>query len=218
MLVRAVAAVVAMCAVAASAAIAPASAAAGVITAGDRILVDGDGTCSVAYVYRRIADGHTYAITAGHCGRPAAQIVAPASGAVGAIVDAVVEHGGVDVGLVDFGTTVVPGQTVGDARWPIALGMVWPKVGDEVCRSGSTTGTHCGVVVARHGMHQYLTADNMRPAAGGDSGGAVWLKPTDESQHPIIVGIWLGTTTSASGAVRGRFHGLVDAFGILGLV
>jgi hypothetical protein len=222
MLLRSVAAIVAICAAAALGAPAPARAGDGVITAGDQILVDGDGTCSVAYVYRRIADGRTYAVTAGHCGQPGAEVVAPASGATGSMVDAVVVkdgvHQGVDVGLVDFGTTATAGHTVGDARWPIALGMEWPKVGDEVCRSGSTTGTHCGVVVARHGMHQYLIAETMRAAAGGDSGGAVWLKPADKRRHPVIVGIWLGTNTSTSGVVRGRFHGLVDAFGILGLV
>ena len=123
------------------------------------------------------------------------------------------------VGLVDFGTSAAAGTTVGAGRWPTdRIARRWPVVGDEVCRSGATTGTHCGVVVARHGMHQYLTSADMRRSAGGDSGGAVWLKPATPDRYPVIVGIWLGDFTSASGVVRGRFHGLWDAFSLLGVV
>jgi hypothetical protein len=220
MMLRAIVVAVAMATVATSAGVAPARAAAGVITAGDRIVI-GEATCSVAYVERRRADGRTYAITAGHCGQPGAEVIAPASGATGSIVEAVVVtdgvHKGVDVGLVDFGNSVAAGTTVGDGRWPTdRIARRWPVVGDEVCRSGATTGTHCGVVVARHGMHQYLA--DMHHGAGGDSGGAVWLKPATPDRYPVIVGIWLGDFTSASGVVRGRFHGLWDAFSLLGVV
>jgi hypothetical protein len=222
MMLRAIVVAVALATAAASAGVAPARAAAGVITAGDRIVI-GEATCSVAYVERRGADGRTYAITAGHCGQPGAEVIAPASGATGSIADAVVVtdgvHKGVDVGLVDFGTSVAAGTTVGAGRWPTdRIARRWPVVGDEVCRSGATTGTHCGVVVARHGMHQYLTSADMRRSAGGDSGGAVWLKPATPDRYPVIVGIWLGDFTSASGVVRGRFHGLWDAFSLLGVV
>ena len=222
MMLRAIVVAVALTAATAAAGVAPARAASGVITAGDRIVI-GDTTCSVAYVERRNANGRTYAVTAGHCGRVGAKVVAPASGGIGSIVDAVVVkdglHKGIDVALVDFGTSVNPGTTVGAARWPVnRYALEWPLVGTEVCRSGATTGTHCGVVVARHGMHQYLTSADMAPSRGGDSGGAVWLKPADADRAPILIGIFLGSLPLGSGEVLGRFHGLVDAFSILGMI
>ena len=58
-------------------------------------------------------------------------------------------------------TTLVP-------RWPLnRVAVEWPPVGNEVCRSGATTGTHRAVAVARHGTHRYLTSAEMRPAIGG---------------------------------------------------
>ena len=53
-------------------------------------------------------------------------------------------------------------------RWPLnRVAVEWLPVGNEVCRSGATTGTHRAVAVARHGTHRYLTSAEMRPAIGG---------------------------------------------------
>ena len=53
-------------------------------------------------------------------------------------------------------------------RWPLnRVAVEWPPVGNEVCRSGATTGTHRAVAVARHGTHRNLTSAEMRPAIGG---------------------------------------------------
>lgn len=184
------------------------------VSAGDRI-DSGGSICTLAYTYRSLADGRTYAITAAHCRQPGFSSVTTDSGAVGTFIRSYQDHagkGGRDIALLDFGPTVTPGRYVGGHR--LVYGLDRPNPGDTVCRNGATTGEHCGVVQARRGAMQYLTAPDMVACAGGDSGGAVWIRRGGGAQ---IIGVWLGGVTMPDGTDLGRFAGLADSFTALGL-
>ena len=118
-----------------------------------------------------------------------------------------------DFALVDFGPATASGTYVGNH--PLVYGIDRPQIGETVCRSGATTGEHCGTVRSRRGVMQYLTEPGMTPCAGGDSGGAVWINRNGGAQ---IIGVWLGGVTTADGADLGRFAVLADGFDALGLV
>ena len=195
---------------------APAAAATATVNAGDRIQT-GTGICSLAYTYRGRSDGHTYAITAAHCQQDTtSRVIDSDAGAAGVFVRSAEDpagRGGTDFALVDFGPATAPGTYVGNH--PLVYGIDRPQIGETVCRSGATTGEHCGTVRSRRGVMQYLTEPGMTPCAGGDSGGAVWINRNGGAQ---IIGVWLGGVTNPDGADLGRFAVLADGFEALGLV
>lgn len=191
-----------------------AQAAATSVSAGDRIHV-GTAICSLAYAYRSTTNGHTYAITAAHCQQPGSTTARTDTGATGTFTRAALDpagSGGTDFGLLDFGTTTSPGRSVDDR--PLLYGLDRPAAGETVCRSAATTGTHCGTVQSARGPMQYVTAPDMPPCAGGDSGGAVWVNRNGGAQ---IVGVWLGGVRMPDGNDLGRFAVLADGFTALGL-
>ena len=191
-----------------------AQAAATSVSAGDRIHV-GTAICSLAYAYRSTTNGHTYAITAAHCQQPGSTTARTDTGATGTFTRAALDpvgSGGTDFALLDFGTTTSPGRSVDDR--PLLYGLDRPAAGETVCRSAATTGTHCGTVQSARGPMQYVTAPEMPPCAGGDSGGAVWVNRNGGAQ---IVGVWLGGVRMPDGNDLGRFAVLADGFTALGL-
>ena len=184
------------------------------VSAGDRIHV-GTVICSLAYAYRSTTNGHTYAITAAHCQQPGSTTARTDTGATGTFTRAALDpagSGGTDFALLDFGTTTSPGRSVDDR--PLLYGLDRPAAGETVCRSAATTGTHCGTVQSARGPMQYVTAPDMPPCAGGDSGGAVWVNRNGGAQ---IVGVWLGGVRMPDGNDLGRFAVLADGFTALGL-
>ena len=184
------------------------------VSPGDRIHSP-DSSCTLAYTYRSITNSHTYGVTAGHC-RTRHTVTDAVSGATGTFVRAVEDppgRGAADFGLIDFGTTTSPGDFLGEHRLVYDIDRTAP--GETVCRSGATTGEHCGVVQFRRGPMQYLTAPQIVPGAAGDSGGPVWVR---RGANVEIIGVWLGSITPAGSAELGRFGGLADAFDALGLV
>lgn len=191
-----------------------AQAAATSVSAGDRIHV-GTAICSLAYAYLSTTNGHTYAITAAHCQQPGSATARTDTGATGTFTRAALDpagSGGTDFALLDFGTTTSPGRSVDDR--PLLYGLDRPAAGETVCRSAATTGTHCGTVQSARGPMQYVTAPDMPPCAGGDSGGAVWVNRNGGAQ---IVGVWLGGVRMPDGNDLGRFAVLADGFTALGL-
>lgn len=191
-----------------------AQAAATSVSAGDRIHV-GTAICSLAFAYRSTTNGHTYAITAAHCQQPGSTTARTDTGATGTFTRAALDpagSGGTDFALLDFGTTTSPGRSVDDR--PLLYGLDRPAAGETVCRSAATTGTHCGTVQSARGPMQYVTAPDMPPCAGGDSGGAVWVNRNGGAQ---IVGVWLGGVRMPDGNDLGRFAVLADGFTALGL-
>ena len=134
-------------------------------------------------------------VTAGHCGTPGDQTAGFNQQAQGQVT-ASVFPGDADMGVVKVNADWTPQPFVDDFNGnalPVA-GSTEAPVGAAVCRSGSTTGTHCGTILAKNQTVNYpegtvtgLTQTNAC-AEGGDSGGP-WLSG-DQAQ---------GVTSGGSG-------------------
>jgi len=134
-------------------------------------------------------------VTAGHCGTPGDQTAGFNQVAQGT-VRASVFPGDADMGFVEVNGDWTPRPVVNDFEGnelPVA-GSTEAPVGAAICRSGSTTGTHCGTILAKdqtvvypEGAVSGLTRTNVC-AEGGDSGGP-WLSG-DQAQ---------GVTSGGSG-------------------
>ncbi|WP_328461375.1 S1 family peptidase [Actinoplanes sp. NBC_00393] len=120
-------------------------------------------------------------VTAGHCGAEGAQTTGFNNEAQGT-VEFSVFPGEADMGFVAVNGDWTPRAVVNDFRGnelPVA-GNTEAPVGAAVCRSGSTTGTFCGTILAKNQTVRYpegavtgLTRTDVC-AEGGDSGGP-WL-------------------------------------------
>jgi len=134
-------------------------------------------------------------VTAGHCGVPGDTTTGFNQQAQG-VVKASVFPGDADMGFVEVNGDWTPRAVVNDfrgAELPVA-GSTEAPVGAAVCRSGSTTGTFCGTILAKNQTVVYpegavtgLTRTDVC-AEGGDSGGP-WLSG-DQAQ---------GVTSGGSG-------------------
>jgi streptogrisin C len=134
-------------------------------------------------------------VTAGHCGAEGDTTTGFNNQAQGT-VRASVFPGSADMGFVEVNGNWTPRPVVNDFRGnelPVA-GSTEAPVGAAVCRSGSTTGTFCGTILAKNQTVNYpegavtgLTRTNVC-AEGGDSGGP-WLSG-DQAQ---------GVTSGGSG-------------------
>ena len=120
-------------------------------------------------------------VTAGHCGGVGSTTTGFNQQAQGT-VRASVFPGSADMGFVEVNGNWTPRPVVNDFdgnELPVA-GNTEAPVGAAVCRLGSTTGTRCGVILAKNQTVVYpegavtgLTRTNVC-AEGGDSGGP-WL-------------------------------------------
>jgi streptogrisin C len=134
-------------------------------------------------------------VTAGHCGTVGDKTSGFNQQAQGT-VRASVFPGDADMGFVEVNGDWTPRAVVNDFdgnELPVA-GSTEAPVGAAICRSGSTTGTRCGTVLAKNQTVVYpegavtgLTRTNVC-AEGGDSGGP-WLSG-DQAQ---------GVTSGGSG-------------------
>jgi streptogrisin C len=138
-------------------------------------LAAGTARCSIGFA---VAGGF---VTAGHCGAPGDQTAGFNQQVQGEVV-ASVFPGNADMGVVAVNGDWTPTPFVDDfdgTLLPVA-GSTEAPVGAPVCRSGSTTGTHCGTILATNQTVNYqegavtgLTRTDVC-AEGGDSGGP-WL-------------------------------------------
>jgi len=169
--------------------------------------------CTVGYVYTG-SDLHTYAVTAGHCrGKAARYSRATRTGLTGDFTRAIVESrykGGPDYGLINFGIRSLPLAYIGET--PTTNRHPQPEKGQQVCRTGVSSGQHCGAITGYAGKNQYLTT-GMPASIPGDSGGPVWLTTATGSAE--IIGIWLGEKTTTNGQEHGRFASLADGLQLL---
>ncbi|GLW28771.1 S1 family peptidase [Actinoplanes regularis] len=134
-------------------------------------------------------------VTAGHCGTPGTETTGFNNEAQG-VVKASVFPGDADMGFVEVNDQWTPRPVVNDFKGnelPVG-GNTEAPVGAAVCRSGSTTGTFCGTILAKNQTVVYpegavtgLTRTDVC-AEGGDSGGP-WLSG-DQAQ---------GVTSGGSG-------------------
>ena len=152
-------------------------------------LAGGTARCSIGFA---VEGGF---VTAGHCGTPGNETTGFNQQAQGQVV-ASVFPGDADMGVVQVNGDWTPQPFVDDFNGnalPVA-GSTESPVGAAVCRSGSTTGTHCGTILAKNQTVNYpegavtgLTQTDAC-AEGGDSGGP-WLSG-DQAQ---------GVTSGGSG-------------------
>lgn len=158
------------------------------VIGGEAYFIDDRARCSVGF---SVLGGF---VTAGHCGRVGATTTGANGVAQGVFTAS--SFPGDDWGVVRVNGNWVPQGVVRDFNGgtvPVAGSQEAP-VGASVCRSGSTTGTRCGVIQARNVTVNYpegtvtgLTRTNVC-AEPGDSGGS-WISG-DQAQ---------GVTSGGSG-------------------
>ena len=146
------------------------------LVGGDAIFTGG-ARCSIGFSARTLS-GAPRMLTAGHCTQKGGDVRGADNQVIGPIRSSVFGRAG-DWGVVDVGPTwSVTSQVagVGDATTRL-IGTASASVGSPVCRSGSTTGRHCGVVTAVDVTANYssgpvtgLTATSAC-SEPGDSGG-----------------------------------------------
>jgi streptogrisin C len=162
---------------------------------GDPYFIDNQFRCSIGF---SVEGGF---VTAGHCGA-VGSTTTDADGVAQGTVRVSTFPGDGDFGFVETNADFVPQPVVaslpdgvdgGEVAVPVAGGEEAP-VGAAVCRTGSTTGTFCGVIEAKNITVNYpegavsgLTQTDVC-AEGGDSGGS-WLSG-DQAQ---------GVTSGGSG-------------------
>lgn len=153
----------------------PRAMAASELRGGDRYFINGEGFCSVGFA---VVGGY---VTAGHCGKAGDKTTTPAGKAVGTFV-ASSFPGTNDYAWVRTNASWKPTGAVNNYRGGVVrvAGSREAMVGSMVCRSGSTTGWHCGRVLAKNATIRYpegivtgLTRTDVC-AEPGDSGGP-WL-------------------------------------------
>jgi streptogrisin C len=158
------------------------------VRGGDAFFINNAGRCSVGFA---VVGGF---VTAGHCGRPGDRTTGANRVAQGTFTAS--SFPGDDWAVVRTNGDWTPQGVVNDfAGGTVPVnGATEAPVGASVCRSGSTTGTHCGIVQAKNATVNYpegtvtgLTRTNVC-AEPGDSGGA-WLSG-DQAQ---------GVTSGGSG-------------------
>jgi streptogrisin C len=158
------------------------------IVGGDPYIIDGSGRCSVGFATT------TGFVTAGHCGETGTPVGTQDGSGTGTVTGSVFP--GSDMGVVEADGNWTPVAAVNDyagGTVPVAGSAESPE-GASVCRSGSTTGWHCGVIEAHNQSVSYpegtvsgLTQTDVC-AEPGDSGGS-WLSG-DQAQ---------GVTSGGSG-------------------
>lgn len=189
-----------------------------IVAPGDRITIASAATrtvCTLGWTYTA-NNGRVYGLTAGHC-TPGQIVRVTGSGARGQFAGQAhdtTEAGAADYALVDFGRDAINYAYLENSRTSIT-DRTYIDTGVEVCRTGVTTGTHCGEVSGSYGRHQFLTS-GMSPSAPGDSGGPVWRRISPGRVE--IVGIWLGWHTSDDGTEYGRFVNIRRAFEYFGVM
>ncbi|MGH3813754.1 MAG: S1 family peptidase [Pseudonocardiaceae bacterium] len=143
---------------------------------GDKITSSEGGRCSVGF--NAISGDTRYIITAGHCTKLGGTWSGPDGSAIGPVAES--SFPGHDFGLVEV-TSQSWKQThdIGtDSGYLAVTGTGPAAVGSSVCRSGSTSGYHCGQIKAINETINYGGGDVVRGltrtdicAEAGDSGG-----------------------------------------------
>ncbi|MGQ0718417.1 MAG: S1 family peptidase [Pseudonocardiales bacterium] len=143
---------------------------------GDKITSSEGGRCSVGF--NAVSGDTRYIITAGHCTKLGGTWSGPDGSPIGPVAGS--SFPGHDFGLVEV-TSPSWKQThdIGTAGgYLTVMGTEPAAVGSSVCRSGSTSGYHCGQITAVNETVNYGGGDVVRGltrtdicAEAGDSGG-----------------------------------------------
>ncbi|MCW2640579.1 MAG: Streptogrisin-C [Dactylosporangium sp.] len=158
------------------------------VRGGDAYFINNSGRCSVGFP---VVGGF---VSAGHCGQPGSSTAGPNRAAQGTFQAS--SFPGHDYSWVKVNSDWTPRGVVNryDGSTIAVRGSQEAAVGAAICRSGSTTGLHCGTVGAKNSTVRYpqgsvsgLTRTDVC-AEPGDSGGS-WISG-DQAQ---------GVTSGGSG-------------------
>lgn len=158
------------------------------VRGGDPFFIEGNARCSIGF---SVVGGF---VTAGHCGQQGDTTTGFNQEAQGTFTAS--SFPGDDFGVVQVNGDWTPRPVVNDFNGGevTVAGSEEAPVGASICRSGSTTGTHCGVIEAKNATVNYpegtvtgLTRTDVC-AEPGDSGGS-WMSG-DQAQ---------GVTSGGSG-------------------
>ncbi|MEZ7002644.1 alpha-lytic protease prodomain-containing protein [Streptomyces sp. AD55] len=162
------------------------------LVGGDAYLIDGRARCSVGFSVTR--DGQEGFATAGHCGAPGAVTTGPDESAQGTVRQSVFPGRDMAWVAVGAGWTATPDVRAQDGATIQVAGSVEALAGASVCRSGSTTGWHCGTV-RQHDTSVGYPEGTVR----GVTETSVCAEPGD-SGGPFLAGAQAqGTTSGGSG-------------------
>jgi streptogrisin C len=143
---------------------------------GDKITTSEGGRCSVGF--NAVSGNTRYIITAGHCTKLGGTWAGPDGTAIGPVAKS--SFPGYDFGIVEVasGSWEQTREVYTDSGYLTVTGTEPAAIGTSVCRSGATSGYHCGRVEAINETVNYGSGDVVRGltrtdicAEGGDSGG-----------------------------------------------
>ncbi|WP_017627521.1 S1 family peptidase [Nocardiopsis chromatogenes] len=170
----------------------------------------GGGRCSIGFATE------TGFVTAGHCGAAGTRVGSQDGSGTGTVTDA--EFPGADMAAVETDDGWTPTPAVNDyAGGTVAVaGSEEAPEGASVCRSGSTTGWHCGTIQAKNQSVSYpqgtvngLTQTDVC-AEPGDSGGS-WL--SDDQAQGVTSG-GSGDCTSGGTTFFQPVNPILEAYGV----
>jgi streptogrisin D len=147
------------------------------VSGGDAILT-GTARCSLGFNVRD-AEGDTFFLTAGHCTNIGDEWTTADGTPIGE--RAASSFPGDDFGVVRYTGDEPAEGTVGDQDITEAA---TPTVGQQACRTGSTTGLHCGAILALNSTVNYAEGtvtgliETDICAEPGDSGGPLFADST----------------------------------------
>ena len=143
---------------------------------GDKITTSEGGRCSVGF--NAISGNTRYIITAGHCTKLGGTWAGPDGTPIGPVAKS--SFPGYDFGLVEVasGSWKQTRDVYTDSGYLTVTGTEPVAIGSSICRSGATSGYHCGRVEAINETVNYGSGDVVRGltrtdicAEAGDSGG-----------------------------------------------
>lgn len=162
------------------------------ITGGDAFYIDDTARCSVGFSVT--GDEQQGFVTAGHCGAPGAVTTGYDRTAQGTFRASTFP--GKDMAWVatDDQWTATPGVKAQDGQEVQVAGSVQALVGAAVCRSGSTSGWHCGTIQQHDTSVTYPQG-----TVGGLTRTTVCAEPGD-SGGPFVAGVQAqGVTSGGTG-------------------
>ncbi|NYI92770.1 hypothetical protein HNR02_006145 [Amycolatopsis endophytica] len=183
---------------------------AGDVVGGDAYYINDAARCSVGF---SVEGGF---VSAGHCGNAGDSVTAPDGSAMGSFEGS--SFPGNDYSHVTTNSSWTPSPTVdGYGNGDVTVtGHTAAAVGSSVCRSGSTTGWHCGTIQATNQTVNYaegtvsgLTKTNAC-AEPGDSGGS-WVSG---SQAQGVTSGGSGDCTSGGTTYFQPVNEILSAYGL----
>lgn len=188
-------------------------------------------SCTAGFAVRRSAAIPVAVMTAGHCARGLGDTFTNKGRQFGSIVQRERAPGSLDVALIgtSAAATVYIGNRTSTATARVG-GITEVFDGDNVCHSGAVTAENCtGVVsgtglcitfedgVETCGLDRFVSPDNRRLSAKGDSGGPVYVYTTSPgAAQPAVNAVGMAVGGNSSGTAI-AYHSMDMVLGFFGV-